>query len=108
MIGGIAVDVSRVRGKESSLMNTMDAGKATADNLGELVAFIAGSIVDDPTQVQVGQVAGETTVIYELSVAPEDVGRVIGKRGRTANAIRTLLRAASGHQGKRTDLGIVA
>jgi predicted RNA-binding protein YlqC (UPF0109 family) len=72
-------------------MNTMGAGKATADNLGELVASIAGSIVDDPTQVQVDQVTGETTVIYELRVAPEDVGCVIGKRGRTANAIRTVL-----------------
>jgi predicted RNA-binding protein YlqC (UPF0109 family) len=88
-------------------MNTTGADRATADNLGELVAFIAGSIVDDPTQVQVDQVTGETTVMYELSVAPEDVGRVIGKRGRTANAIRTVLRAASGHQGKKTNLEIV-
>jgi predicted RNA-binding protein YlqC (UPF0109 family) len=86
----------------------MDTGKATADNLGELVAFIASSIVDDPTQVQVDRILGETTTIYELSVAPEDVGHVIGKRGRTANAIRTVLRAASGHEGRRANLEILA
>ena len=89
-------------------MNTVGTGKATADNLGELVAFIASSIVDDPTQVQVDRVLGETTVFFALSVAPADVGRVIGKRGRTANAIRTVLRAASGHKGKRTNLEILA
>jgi predicted RNA-binding protein YlqC (UPF0109 family) len=89
-------------------MEPMDISQASADNLGELVKFIAGSIVNDPTQVQVDRVTGETTVIYELSVAPEDVGRVIGKHGRTANAIRTLLRAASGHQGKWTNLEIIA
>jgi predicted RNA-binding protein YlqC (UPF0109 family) len=86
----------------------MDTGKTTADNLGELVAFIASSIVDDPTQVQVDRILGETTTIYELSVAPEDVGYVIGKRGRTANAIRTVLRAASGHEGRRANLEILA
>jgi predicted RNA-binding protein YlqC (UPF0109 family) len=89
-------------------MDTMHVSKATGDNLGDLVAFIASSIVDDPTQVQVDRISGETVTIYELSVAPADVGRVIGKRGRTANAIRTVLRAASGHQGKRTSLEIVA
>jgi predicted RNA-binding protein YlqC (UPF0109 family) len=78
-----------------------------ADNLGELVAFIAGSIVDDPTQVHVGRITGERTTIYELSVAPQDIGRVIGKHGRTANAIRTVLRAASGHNGKRANLEIL-
>ena len=89
-------------------MNTMGTSQATADNLGELVTFIVSSIVDDPTQVQVGQVTGKATVIYELSVAPDDVGRVIGRRGRTANAIRTVLRAASGHRGKRANLEILA
>jgi predicted RNA-binding protein YlqC (UPF0109 family) len=89
-------------------MDTMGAGQATNDNMGELVAFIARSIVDDPTQVQVDRVTGGRTAIYELSVAPQDVGRVIGKRGRTANAIRTVLRAASGHEGKRSNLEILA
>jgi predicted RNA-binding protein YlqC (UPF0109 family) len=108
-VGGIAVDVSHAHSqKEECSMNTMSASKATADDLGELVTFIATSIVDDPTQVQVNQVTGKTRVTYELSVAPGDVGRVIGKHGRTVNAIRTLLRAASRHQRKRTDLEIIA
>lgn len=86
----------------------MDTGSRTNDNLGELVAYIASSIVDDPTQVKVGRIASESTIVFELSVAPGDVGRVIGKQGRTANAIRTLLRAVSGHQGKRTSLEIIS
>ena len=89
-------------------MGTVDASQATNDNMEEFVAFIARSIVDDPTLVQVDQVTGRRTAIYELSVAPQDVGRVIGKRGRTANAIRTLLRAASGHKGKRSSLEILS
>lgn len=92
-------------------MEAVDTGKADGNNLNNLanlVEFIAESIVDDPTQVRVAQVAGEATVIYELRVAPEDVGRVIGKRGRTANAIRAVLRAASGHQKKRATLEIVS
>jgi predicted RNA-binding protein YlqC (UPF0109 family) len=76
--------------------------------MGELVAYIARSIVEDPTQVKVDQVTGGRTAIYELSVAPPDVGRVIGKRGRTANAIRTLLRAAAGRKGKRSNLEIIS
>jgi len=88
-------------------METVDKSGTATDSLEELVAYIASSIVDDPTQVQVGHIVGESTIMLELSVAPGDVGRVIGKHGRTANAIRTLLRAASGHQGKRTSLEII-
>jgi len=89
-------------------MVATDVGSSTTDGLGELVTYIASSIVDDPGQVQVDRIASESTVIYELSVAPGDVGRVIGKQGRTANAIRTLLRAVSGHRGKRTSLEIIS
>jgi predicted RNA-binding protein YlqC (UPF0109 family) len=89
-------------------METMDKSGTATDSLGELVAYIASSIVDDPTQVQVDHIVGESTIMFELSVAPGDVGRVIGKKGRTANAIRTLLRAVSGHLGKRTSLEIIS
>ncbi len=89
-------------------MEATDAGSRTTDGLGELVAYIASSIVDDPSQVQVARITSESTIMFELSVAPDDVGRVIGKQGRTANAIRTLLRAVSGHQGKRTSLEIIS
>ena len=73
----------------------------------ELVEFIAKSLVDDPSQVHVSEIGGETSVILELRVGPEDMGRVIGKGGRTANAMRTLVRVLAAKQGKRVNLEIV-
>ena len=75
--------------------------------LKELVEFIAKSLVDDPSQVYVSEIEGETSVILELRVGPEDMGRVIGKGGRTANAMRTLVRVLAAKQGKRVTLEIV-
>ena len=79
---------------------------STAD-MKELVEYIARSLVDDPSQVRVSEVEGSNTVIYELRVASEDMGRVIGKSGRVANAMRTLLRVVAVRQGKRVTLEIV-
>ena len=73
----------------------------------ELVEYIAKSLVDDPSQVQVTEIEGAASVILELSVAPEDMGRVIGRNGRVANAMRTLLRVIAAKQGKRVTLEIV-
>jgi predicted RNA-binding protein YlqC (UPF0109 family) len=73
----------------------------------ELVEFIAKSLVDDPSQVQVSEIQGESSVILELRAGPEDMGRVIGKGGRTANAMRTLVRVLAAKQGKRVTLEIV-
>jgi predicted RNA-binding protein YlqC (UPF0109 family) len=73
----------------------------------ELIEYIAKLLVDDPSQVNVTEIRGSTSIIVELRVAPEDMGRVIGKGGRVANAMRTLLRAAAGRQGKRVTLEIV-
>jgi predicted RNA-binding protein YlqC (UPF0109 family) len=73
----------------------------------ELVEFIAKSLVDDPSQVDVKEIQGATSVILELRVAPEDMGRVIGKNGRVANAMRTLLRVIAAKQGKRVTLEII-
>jgi predicted RNA-binding protein YlqC (UPF0109 family) len=73
----------------------------------ELVEYIAKSLVDDPSQVRVNEIQGATSIILELHVAPEDMGRVIGKQGRVANAIRTLLRVLAAKQGKRVTLEIV-
>ena len=73
----------------------------------ELVEFIAKSLVDDPTQVHVSEIEGESAVILELRVGPEDMGRVIGKGGRTANAIRRLVRVLAAKQGLRANLEIV-
>ncbi len=73
----------------------------------ELVEYIAKSLVDDPSQVRVDEIEGATSVILELHVAPDDMGRVIGKGGRVANAMRTLLRVIAAKQGKRVTLEIV-
>jgi predicted RNA-binding protein YlqC (UPF0109 family) len=73
----------------------------------ELVEYIAKALVDDPSQVEVTQIEGATSVILELRVAPDDMGRVIGRGGRVANAMRTLLRVVAAKQGKRVTLEIV-
>jgi predicted RNA-binding protein YlqC (UPF0109 family) len=73
----------------------------------ELVEYIAKSLVDDPSQVQVTEVARGATTILELEVAQEDMGRVIGKDGRVANAMRVLVRVMASRQGKRVNLDIV-
>ena len=73
----------------------------------ELVLFLAQSLVDQPDQVQVTEVEGEQTTVLELKVAKEDLGKVIGKQGRTARAMRTLLSAASTKAKKRVVLEIL-
>lgn len=73
----------------------------------ELVEYIAKRLVDDPSQVEVTEIEGSTSVIIELRVAPEDMGRIIGRNGRVANAMRTLLRVIAAKEGKRVTLEIV-
>ncbi|MBZ4686145.1 MAG: RNA-binding protein domain [Desulfomicrobiaceae bacterium] len=72
-----------------------------------LVEFIAQSLVDDPGAVTVTEVEGEQTTVIELRVAKEDLGKIIGKQGRMARAIRTVLAAASTKAGKRCVLEIL-
>lgn len=73
----------------------------------DLVTFIAASLVDDPAAVQVTETEGEGTVVLELRVAKEDLGKVIGKQGRTARAIRSLLTATAGKDNRKARLEIV-
>ncbi len=73
----------------------------------ELIAFIAKSLVDQPDNVQVKLAEEEETVTIELAVAPEDLGKVIGKQGRTARAMRSLLTASAAKIDKRSRLDIV-
>jgi predicted RNA-binding protein YlqC (UPF0109 family) len=73
----------------------------------ELVEYVARSLVDDPTQVQVAQSRGAGKVHLELRVAKEDMGRVIGKSGRVANALRILLRVAAAREGKQVSLDVI-
>ncbi|MBL0700053.1 MAG: KH domain-containing protein [Deltaproteobacteria bacterium] len=73
----------------------------------ELVKYIAQALVDNPDQVEVSEVEGNQTSVLELKVAKEDLGKVIGKQGRTARAMRTILSAASAKVRKRTVLEIM-
>jgi predicted RNA-binding protein YlqC (UPF0109 family) len=76
-------------------------------NLKDLVEFMAKSLVDEPNQVEVNEVQGEQTTVIELKVAKSDLGKVIGKEGRTARSMRTILNAASTKLKKRSVLEIV-
>jgi hypothetical protein len=73
----------------------------------DLIKYIAQSLVDNPEQVKVEEVEGHHTSVLELKVAKEDMGRVIGKKGRTAQAMRDILSAASGKVKKRMVLEII-
>ncbi len=73
----------------------------------DLVEYMAKSLVDDPGAVTVSEVEGEKASILELRVAPADIGKVIGKYGRIAKAMRTVLAASSGKSGKRISLEIL-
>ena len=72
-----------------------------------LIEYIAKSLVDHPEEVQVSEVEGEQTSVLELKVSKEDLGKVIGKQGRTARAMRTILSAASTKSKNRTVLEIL-
>ena len=76
-------------------------------NTKELIEHIAKALVDHPEQVKVFEVEGEKTSVLELSVAKEDLGKVIGKEGRTAKAIRVILGATSAKLKKRYVLEII-
>jgi len=73
----------------------------------ELIEYIAKSLVDHPEDVQVRQVGGGSRIRLELSVAKDDMGRVIGKGGKVANSIRSLLRVAAEKEGKQATLDVV-
>lgn len=73
----------------------------------ELVEFIVKSLVDKPDEVEIHEIEGEKSTILELKVDKEDIGKVIGKHGRIARAIRTLLNASGTKTGKRIMLEIL-
>jgi len=73
----------------------------------ELIQYIVKALVDNPDKVDVKEIAGEKSIIYELRVGEGDLGKVIGKEGRTAKAIRTIITAAAMKQGKRTVIEII-
>lgn len=73
----------------------------------ELLAFLAKSLVDHPEDVSVTKVDGENSVVYELRVNDSDMGKVIGKQGRIAKSIRTIIKSASNKEDKRVIVDIV-
>lgn len=75
--------------------------------LRDLVTFIATSIVDEPGKVEVNEVEGERAVVFEVRVAPDDMGRIIGKKGRVIHAVRALVQAAAAKDGKRATVEIL-
>lgn len=78
-----------------------------AQSMKELIEMIAKALVDKPEAVEVTEVEGEQTTVVELKVAKEDLGKVIGKEGRTARSLRTILGAASMKLRKRSVLEII-
>ncbi|HRI08838.1 MAG TPA: KH domain-containing protein [Nannocystaceae bacterium] len=76
-------------------------------SLKDLIEYLARALVDRPDEVQVTEIAGEQTVVLELRVAKDDLGKVIGKQGRTVKAMRSLLSAASAKLRKRAELEIL-
>ncbi len=73
----------------------------------DLIAYIAKALVDEPEEVVVTEIKGEQTIVIELRVAKEDLGKIIGKEGRTARAIRIILGAASAKMKMRSVLEIL-
>lgn len=88
-------------------MKAQGESEVTAMKMRDLVEMIAKALVDSPDQVEVKEVEGEATTVLELRVAPADLGKVIGKEGRTARAIRTILGAAGMKLKKRFVLEIL-
>jgi predicted RNA-binding protein YlqC (UPF0109 family) len=72
----------------------------------DLIEYIARNLVDDPEQVEVTQIRRGSDIVFKLHVAKEDMGRVIGKQGRIANAIRSLVNVSAARNGKTVDLDI--
>lgn len=77
------------------------------DDMKELLTYIAQSLVDDPDAVVVNEIEGEQSVILELKVASDDMGKVIGKQGRIAKAIRTVIKAYATKENKRVVVEII-
>jgi predicted RNA-binding protein YlqC (UPF0109 family) len=73
----------------------------------ELVEFLARALVDDPDAVRVDEVSEDGEVVLEIHVAPDDLGRVIGRNGRVANAIRTVAKAAATREDRRVLVEII-
>tara|TARA_B100000123_G_scaffold177964_1_gene132404 strand:- start:6908 stop:7174 length:267 start_codon:yes stop_codon:yes gene_type:complete len=77
------------------------------ENISDLIKLIVSSLVDNPDEINITEVKGDSTTVYELKVAKDDLGKIIGKQGKTAKAIRTLLGAAAAKDKRRAVLEII-
>jgi predicted RNA-binding protein YlqC (UPF0109 family) len=91
---------------EGEVAMTNPSGKPLSE-LSKMIEYMARMLVDVPDQVSINEIEGENTTVIELKVAKEDLGKIIGKQGRTARAIRTILNGASTKLRKRTVLEII-
>lgn len=73
----------------------------------ELVEVLARALVDNPEQIEINEIEGDKSIIIELKVAEDDMGKVIGKKGRIAKAIRTVVKASAAREGKRVVVEII-
>lgn len=73
----------------------------------ELVEMMARNLVDSPEEVRINETAGDSIIILEINVSQDDIGKVIGKEGRIANAIRTIVKASAAKQDKKVTVEIV-
>jgi predicted RNA-binding protein YlqC (UPF0109 family) len=85
----------------------LEGGLQMEVELKELLEYLAKALVDSPDEVRVESTETETTVVLELNVAKEDIGKVIGKQGRIARALRTVIKASAVKNGKRAIVEIV-
>ena len=88
-------------------MESMATGRKNRVELKDLVSYLASNLVDEPDTVRVREIQNGDSVILEVSVAPDDMGKVIGRHGRVARAIRTVTKAAAARQGRRAMVEIV-
>ena len=89
-------------------MSGLDGGTGERNNMKELVEYLVKSIVDSPQEVLLAARENEGTLLMELKVADDDLGRVIGKNGNTINAIRTVIQAAATSHKKRAKLDVLS
>jgi predicted RNA-binding protein YlqC (UPF0109 family) len=87
--------------------NFLDIEKVGGKRMKELLELIAKALVDNPDEVSVNEVEGEQSIILELKVAKEDMGKVIGKQGKIAKAIRTVIKSAAVKENKRVTVDII-
>lgn len=73
----------------------------------ELIEYVVKALIDHPEELRIAEIEGERTVVYELRCHPDDVGKVIGKSGKTVGALRTLLSTVASRQNRRAMLEVV-